>query len=218
MCVCWQSLSGLQEHWNSLLKLSDAAIHRSVGGLCLTVTVSCYLASAQPHLQMELVNSHLVPLLTERGVELCWDRCSTILTGMPSISRAAHVHRDGTAHEKSATRVCEDGVLQGVADSEGEVSVEDSFPEKELLTVSHRLSWSYASLCGCLLSYMIPEALVDKWFSLEVISHSPSFLFFSGLVHTSWNRWPLVFDPQGLAFRWVSCYKEGVVHMDARDM
>ena len=200
-CVFWQSLSGVQGHWNSLLKLSDDAVRQSIGGLCLSVTVSCYLASEEPHVLMEMVHVQLVPLLMERGVEMFWDTGSNLLTIMPSISHTTHVC-DETAHEKSM--------------SGGTVSVEVTLPENDLSTSSRLVSCSYASLCNCLLSYTIPEALVEIWFSQPVISHSPSFLFFAGLLDTSWNRWPLIFDPQGMAFRWVFCYKEGVVHLDAR--
>ena len=79
------------------------------------------------------------------------------------------------------------------------------------------LSRSHASLSGCLLAHMIPERLANDWLSAPSTHHSLSYLLCSALVHSSWNRWPLVLDPQDLASQCIrQCNKE-LICLDATD-
>lgn len=193
-----QSLSGLHDSWRNQLESSTTAIGHSVGALCVATTLACYLASTEPHSQMEVINVHIVPLLQERGIGLYWKTCNAFTRVMAELCHTP------SAVEASTTK-----------DSPGpepkERENEDTTDCKVLL------SSSYSSLSWCVLSHMIPELLADRWLSVPSMCHSLPYMLCSALIHTSWNKWPLVYDPQNLALKCMrECSKE-LVTLDATD-
>lgn len=193
-------MSGFHEHWQSELESSNEAISHNMGALCLTVTVSCYLASAEAHVQMEVVNNQIVPILQERGISLHWKTCNTFMKTISDVSGPpSSSDNDG---DRDSIQVAE----LGGGDEDMSAGARSS---KALL------SCSYASLSGCVLTHMISESLADRWLSLAATHHSPPYLLCSGLICTSWNRWPLVYDPQDLALRSITQCNKDVVCMDA---
>ena len=144
---------------------------------------------------MEAICTHLVPLLQERGIDLCFETSNDFVKAISALSNMAH--------EKSVD------LLESEEFGSGEETSKDS---------TSILSHSYLHLCSCLLSRMIPESLADHWLSLATTYHSLSYLLCSGLLHSSWNRWPLVYDPQNLAYQLISQITNGqVMYLDAMD-
>ena len=186
----------------------------SAGVLCLQVALSCYLASTQHHIQMELINVDLVPLLKERGMELHWELCNSFLSSMPSLSAKAN---SGAKKARNLSHTSEDDEKGEKKTDSTVCSMEGNLSKNNSPAAEQHMAKSFAFLSECLLCHIIPEALVDEWLSLPVAFHSPCFLLFAGLIHNSWNKWPLLYDPQGFASNWINSYKEGVVCIDARD-
>lgn len=146
----------------------------------------------------------LVPVLQERGVSLHWRTCNTFMQEIAGIST-------GTWKSCSIIRRDSVDVEQSEVDTEGKD--QPTVPQED----DDVLSRSHASLSGCMLGHMISETLVDRWLSLPVTHHSLSYLLCSCLVLTSWNKWPLVVDPQNLAFQYISQCREEVVCLDGAD-
>ena len=143
----------------------------------------------------------LVPVLQERGVSLHWRTCNTFMQAIAGIStdtlKSCDIARDSVEVERS----------------DAEMDNQPTVPQEE----DDVLSRSHASLSGCMLGHMISETLVDRWLSLPVTHHSLSYLLCSCLVFTSWNRWPLVVDPQNLAFQCILQCRKEVVCLDGAD-
>ncbi len=59
---------------------------------------------------------------------------------------------------------------------------------------------SYSDLAQAVVSTLAPRSFTDRWISG---CGSVSQLLGLCLIQQSWRRWPLVFDPQGLAGRWI---------------
>ena len=156
---------------------------------------------------MEVINVKLVPILEERGIELSWENCNKFMRAISDVSTA---HRGNDTESVVARK---DSVGVEPEDTESK-DLDEARDIKN--SVSH-LSSSYASLSSCMLSRMVPEDVSDHWLSLSTAHLSLSFLLCSGLVHTSWNKWPLIFDPQNLASEWIQKYDEEVVCLDATD-
>jgi len=185
-----QSLTGLEKLWERSLEESGTALRLNMGILCLNTVLSCYLSLAPHHIQMELTTVDLIPLLKERGVELCWGLKNSFLLCMPSLLSAVN---DGG--KNPATNIA--------TPENVDPNIKSPEPMK---------GWSERHLC-----HMLPEAQVDTWLSLPEAFSSPSFLLFAGLVHDSWNKWPLLYDPQKYARKWIASLKEGMICIDARD-
>lgn len=195
-----QSLSGLQENWRGQLESSTAAIGQSVGALCIAATLACYLSSAEPHALMEVVNVQIVPLLEERGISLYWKTCNDFARAVSGICDAP------SGFETSTTQ-----------DSLGDSELNEKDNADAATDCKALLSSSYNSLSWCVLSHMIPESLTDRWLAAPSLCHSLSYMLCSALIHTSWNKWPLVYDPQDLFLRCMQeCSKE-LVMLDATD-
>ena len=170
----------------------------------MATTLSCYLASAQPHTLMEVVNVHIVPLLQERGISLFQKTCNESFVAVISgINRAACAIEEGD--DKSPSNEQKD-------EKDDPTDLSSDTSDCKLL-----LSSAYNSLSAYVLSHMIPDSLADRWLATPSLGHSLSLLLCTALVHTSWNKWPLIYDPQGLAVKCVEeCSKELVV-LDATD-
>ncbi len=211
MCDVVQSLTGLQETWERRLQDSGAAVHRSMGLLCLNMTLACYLSSVPHHTQMEVINVDLVPLLKERGMELYWGPKNSFMCNMPSLSSSsrkktlAKSEQDASQNEHEDHNENNSGHATKIHSRKSSDNVEDHITD------------SFACLSEHLLSHFIPEALVDDWLSRREAFHSPCFLLFASLVHDSWNQWPLLYDPLGLASQWIETLHENIVCIDARD-
>jgi hypothetical protein len=80
------------------------------------------------------------------------------------------------------------------------------------------LSCSHSSLSGCLLAHMISESTADAWVATPSSHHSLTYMLCSALVHASWNKWPLVLDPQNLATQCIQqCSGGELIYLDATD-
>ena len=210
-----QSLAGLEKLWEQSLQESNAALQLNMGTLCLNIALSSYLSSAPHHIQMELTTVDLIPLLKERGMELCWGLKNPFLLSMPSLLSAA----SDEAEEQNTSATTPESIaqkdeknLEPLKDSDS-----DAASKAVIQTVESHMSKSFACLSERHLCHMLPEAQVDAWLSLPEAFSSPCFLLFAGLIHDSWNKWPLLYDPQKYARKWIASLKEGIVCIDARD-
>ncbi len=138
---------------------------------------------------MEVVNIHLLPLLKERGIELKWEESGDLMSSIAGVRNTLYTRQSAGS----------DGGVSGSGD--------DVNP----------LSRSFSSMGMHMLSCMLPESLSDHWISLVASHHSISYLLYLGLVHASWNRWPLVYDPQNFASLWLKRSEEEIVYLDAMD-
>ena len=148
----------------------------TVGGLALSVTVAVYFSAAPPHVQVEVLNNHLKPVLEERGVQLQWKPADAFLSAIYKPSP-----------QENAT-----------------------LPSNESKVVT-----SYSQLCLKVLPHMLPEVFVDEWLAK---GYSLPQLVPVGLIVSSWNKWPMIYDPDGFAVCWIQQYREEeLIILDACD-
>ena len=76
-----------------------------MGALCLATSLACYLAAAEPHVQMEILNVQLVPLLQERGISLCWKTHNQFAQMISSIGKPC---TDEDSRDKDGSEDSED--------------------------------------------------------------------------------------------------------------
>ena len=162
----------------------------SIGACCLSVSHAVYLSPLEPHIQMDIINNQIVPVMQERGVELHWEKQDEFLS--------AFVGLDHDSEDEVAT------------------SLDDSLNGPEIRQqVSSSQTLSYSSLCSSLLRTLVPESFTDHWLSIG--GNLVQLLSFA-LMTSSWNRWPLAYDPHGLAGNWIEQYVgETLVSLDASD-
>lgn len=76
-----------------------------MGALCLATSLACYLASAEPHVQMEILNVQLIPILQERGINLCWKLHNDFVQVISDVSKPCaveeNVKRDNSTQSDS---------------------------------------------------------------------------------------------------------------------
>lgn len=147
---------------------------------------------------MEVVNAQLLPMLREKGVTLYWRKTNEFVQTISGIG-VSSCKTDG---------IQQDSIAEGGPEVDGSTSLQDC---------EAVLSRSHASLTGCLLAHMIPESLADSWLAVSCTHHSLSYLLCSSLIHTSWNKWPLVVDPQDLASQCIKQCSKELVCLDATD-
>ena len=181
-------------------------VGQSVGALCLANTMACYLSSLEPHLQMDVLNTQLVPILRERGVSLHWRAINHFMLAVagidvtPSPGEGREEHLRASEHEMAES---EDAIAESTGASPCSLDCESM------------LSQSHSSVSAFMLAHMIPESVGDQWLSLSGEYHSLSYLLCSGLIHTAWNKWPLVVDPQDLASQFIKQRRKDLTCLDA---
>lgn len=171
-------MSGTHEQWQSELDATTCTVTQMIGGLALTVSLAVYMSSVPPHTQMNVVNSHLKPVLAERGIELKWKDSNSLID--------MHLVK---ANSKQMT------------DSADKDETEDEA--------------NYIRLCTSMLPLLLPEAFINSW---SAKGCSLPQLLQIGLVVSSWNKWPLVYDPESFAATWLKEYRgEELLVLDATD-
>ena len=72
---------------------------------------------------------------------------------------------------------------------------------------------TYAHLCSSLLPLLVPGEFLDQWLARGY--SLPELLRVGGVV-SAWNRWPLIYDPEGFAVSWLQRYRgEELRELDA---
>lgn len=185
------------------MKRDGCVLHQSIGDLTLTTVMATYLSHLPPHTQMEIVNNELSPTLEERGVGLeesgvglHWKAANPFINmfclSSCSSSQASILHQAASA------------LLQDTATTEDPTAspVSEMFP-------------SYSNLSASALPFLVDESFVNSWLAE---GYGVSQLLPLALVETAWNRWPLVYDPEGFAALWIKqCKGEELVCLDATD-
>ena len=188
------------------MKKGGCVLHQSIGALTLTTVLATYLSHLPPHTQVEIVNNQLRPTLEERGVGLeekgvglNWKPANPFmsmfsLSPCPSI-QASIPHKDASALQQDTT-MAEDPSSKKIS------PVSETFP-------------SYGHFSASILPFLVDESFVDGWLAE---GYGVSQLLHLALVETAWNRWPLVYDPEGFAASWIKrCKGEELVCLDATD-
>ena len=150
------------------------------------------------------------------GIQLCWRNDNNIINilhqvthnGIPPFTTTTKDHQP-IPKINSHTGVLEISPIQSPTSSS----------LKPLKDCSKQaLSSSYTSCCACLQSLLVKEEFLDHWLTFGCASSSVAYLMPCSLVHTAWNRWPLVCDPHGFASRWIREYAgEELICIDGRD-
>lgn len=212
-----QSLSGMPDQWKLEMEAASTAVASSTGALCLSISTATYLASLKPHEQMEAINSDLVPLFEEGGIKLCWNNDNVIVNALKQVVQVEHIIK---------SPLPEDGEKIPKVDShtgEPALSTVESPSRKQKryadIDCSKRaLSSSYASCSSNIQSLLVKEQFLDKWLTCSCSSASLAYLMPCSLIHTAWNRWSLVCDPEGFASKWIKEYSGGgLICLDGRD-
>ena len=207
----------MDEKWKLEMEDVSAAVANSVGALCLSITMATYLATLTPHEQMETINSELVPLFEERGVKLCWHRYDSIVNALIQVTQG---------EQKSSA-----------PEGEEEIPKVDSYTDKSVLSPRKSpnskhcqehadkndcsklaLSSSYTSCSSNIQSLLVDGQFLNKWLTSACTSASLAYMMPCSLIHTVWNRWPLVCNPDGYASKWIKEYVgDELICLDGRD-
>lgn len=151
---------------------------------------------------MELTNLHILPLLRERGISLHWNNHNTF----------ARLILDTSLPLTGAdTDICKKKDSVGGSEAEGELRETG----EGAVDCRNVLSSSFASLSEFMLSHMIPEGMTDCWLSETAMHHSLSYMLCAALVHSGWNKWTLVYDPQDLALCCIQQCSKELLMLDA---
>ena len=188
------------------MKRDGCVLHQSIGDLTLTTVMATYLSHLPPHMQMEIVNNELRPTLEERGVGLeesgvglHWKAANPFMN-MFCLSSCSSIQASIPHQAASA-------VLQDTATTEDPTA-------KNISPVSEKFP-SYSHLSASAFPFLVDESFVNSWLAE---GYGVSQLLPLTLVETAWNRWPLVYNPEGFAASWIKkCRGEELVCLDATD-
>lgn len=188
------------------MKRDGCVLHQSIGALTLTTVMATYLSHLPPHTQMEIVNNELRPTLEERGVGLeesgvglHWKATNPFMNMFCLLSCSSI--------EASIPHQAASALLQDTATTEDPTA-------KNISPVSETFP-SYSHLSASALPFLVDESFVNGWLAE---GYGVSQLLPLALVETVWNRWPLVYDPEGFVALWIKqCRGEELVCLDATD-
>ena len=203
----------MHEQWKQEMENASSAVANRVGALCLSISMVTYLAPLRPHEQMEAINSQLVPLFEERGIKLYWKKGSSFANMFTQDSKdELRLSSPERGKDTAKTDSCTGELLLSPKQSPS------SKQESSKDCSKRALSSSYTNCCASILSLLVEEQFLDKWLTSCCTSASVAFLMPCSLVHTAWNRWPLVCDQHGFALMWIKQYVgEDLVCLDGRD-
>ena len=184
----------MHEQWQCDKDTACSSLTHTIGGLALTTTLAVYLSSLLPHAQLDILHCQLRPVLEERGIELHWKAADSFL-----ITHSNTEHNTKPSPQEDKTDQSEDS--------------NKALPHSPV--VPTQATPTYTNLCISLLPHLVSESFVDHWL---VEGYQPVQLLPVALVSSSWNRWPLVYDPEGFARTWVKQFTgEELVTLDATD-
>ena len=205
----------MDEQWKLEMENVSTAVVNSVGALCLSVTMATYLATLTPHEQMETINSELVPLFEERGVKLCWNKDNSIANALIQVTQG----EQKTSFPESGQEVPKVGSYSGESVPSPMQSPNNKQERADMKDCSRLgLSSSYASCSSNIQSQLVEEQFLNKWLTSGCTSASLTYMMPCSLIHTVWNRWALVCDPDGCASKWIKEYiGDELICLDGRD-
>ncbi len=186
-----QTLSEVNSDWSSQPTDITATLSKAVGMCCLSVCVSVYLPPLPTHTQLDIINSQVLPIMKERGVELHFPVKDQLLSAFVSEN---HISKD----------------LDKTPSNEDDVS---HCIDESTQSVIHVCS--YSELAQAVVSTIAPQSSMHSWLS-SCCSVSQTIGF--GLVEGAWRKWPLMYDPHGLAREWVkSTIGETLISLDGEN-
>lgn len=161
--------------------------------MCLAV----YLGALEPYTQMDIINHQVVPAMKERGIDLFWEENDEFLSGFV------------TVEEEISPGDSQDGL-------DTSASLYDSLNRPSTRQqVSSSQTLSYSRLCYHLTCMLVPQSFLD--YCLAGCGNLAQLLSLA-LISSSWNKWPLVYDPHLLASNWIKQYVgEMLIILDATD-
>ncbi len=180
-----QTLSDVHSDWSSQPTDVMATLSRAAGMCCLSVCLAVYLTPLAPHTQLNVINTQLLPVMHERGVDLHFPEKDQLLSAFV-MNDENPLENDSKELDKTPTTLNDEGNPQSSVDSSSTDSV---------LHVC-----SYSELAQAIVSTISPPSAMHRWLSE---CGSVSQCMGIGLLEGAWQRWPLVYDPQGLAREWV---------------
>lgn len=198
-----QALSMAHVQWSQQLDVLGYALSDQLGTLALVAAYTSYLTPLPPNSTLSVINSHILPCIAEKGFTI--DLRNKLTTSLfqplltPPLVSSTHSPSDNGS-PKSSDSDAEDSPpppppptatphLPPVPLDEDQPSI-DSFDE----------------LAHCLLGVLSSDRLRSHYVftSLNTIR-----LLCMALVGGAWNRWPLIFDPEGMAVQCVQqCWDE----------
>lgn len=166
----------------------------SIGALATSVGVATYLSSSDPCTLASVMATCLVPVLEERGLALSWGQTS------PGVF---YFDTPKTIHPLSQV-------------GEGETTPSEPFgPAVQSLMTgdgAQATCVSFSALSAALASQLVSWPLIDRW-SAE--GFGPTQLLSMATLASSWNKWPLVYDPDGFAEAWLRhCHGDELTVLD----
>ena len=201
----------MDEQWKLEMEDVSTAVVNSVGALCLSVTMATYLATLTPHEQMETINSELIPLFEERGVKLCWNKDNSIANALIQVTQG-----EPKSFPKGGEEVPTVGSYSGESLVQSPNNEQEHADMKDFSKLA--LSSSYASFSSNIQSLLVEEQFLNKWLTSGCTSASLAYMMPCSLIHTVWNRWPLVCDPDGHASKWIKEYiGDELICLDGHD-
>ena len=205
----------MDEQWKLEMEDVSTTVVNSVGALCLSITTATYLATLTPYEQMEAINSELIPLFEERGVKLCWNKDNGIANALMQVTQGEQRSSFPEGQEEVPNVGCYSGesVLSPVRSPNNKQEHVDVQDCSKLA-----LSSSYTSCSSNIQSLLVEEQFLNKWLTSGCTSASLAYMMPCSLIHTVWNRWPLVCDPDGYASKWIKEYVgDELICLDGHD-
>ena len=154
----------------------------SVGTLAASLCVATYLSSSNPCTLASVTETCLAPVLEERGLALCWGQTS------PSVF---YLDTPETEHPLSQA-------------GEGKTTPSEMLGpvNQSPVTGDEPTCVSFTTMSAALASRLISLPLINQW---TIAGLSPTQLLSMTTLASSWNKWPLVYDPDGFAEAWLRC-------------
>lgn len=167
----------------------------SVGALATSLCVATYLSGCDPCTQASAMETCLTPVLEERGIVLCWRQTSpgVFYFDTPETDRPLSQPGEGglTPSERFGSAV------QSPTTSDG----------------SQPTSVSFTTMSSALASQLVGRPFIDQW---SAVGLTPTQLLSAATLASSWNKWPLVYDPDSFAEVWLRhCHGDELTVLDA---
>lgn len=199
-----------------------------LGVLALAACYTSYLTPLPPTSTLSIINNHLLPCITEKGFTI--DMSSKLVLGLfqpnlvPSFTSSP---RSLSADRSSNSSVS--NAEDAPPSNPPPPSPPPPTATPHLLTVpieeDRPTISNFDELSHCLLTTLSSESLSSHHVYTAINTNQ---LLQMALIGGAWNRWPLVYDPEGLAVKFIKqCWgkeaeeekenSKGVVVLDARD-
>ena len=201
----FKALSPVSEGWSTQRDLLSSALSHHIGPLSVGVSFVTYLTLCDPSVVLDIVNNHLKPCVTEMGFVTENDQVFAGLLNQLSPKHLYPCSKQSPILSTQDSFPIQGGDRDTASDQPDHLESLESSLNKDTVASEHEcngdkvvLPSQYYSSFHDICSNVIMSTLDPKSCCRPTPTMDPVHTAYSEVMLGSWNKWPLVSDPEGL--------------------